>query len=296
MVASFVHGCARAGLNRCGKSCRLRWLNYLRPDIKHGGYTEQEDRIICSLYNSIGSRWSIIASKLPGRTDNDVKNYWNTKLKKKAIAMHQHHQQQQEYYHQQQQQPHSSGGGRGRRGGAVATPLAAPRSQQCASSMQPSPASASSGVTTASASDACSFGAMYPSPPTTLQAAAPVLARYDGTAPAPPLPPAPQQQQASSLAEFSPAPAPPPPGTWAGGLPLDDMFLPELLGDSEFPPGGDFFGTGFAPLLLQDRAASASLQELSACYFPNAQAEMWAAADHQVHVKPPPAGLCHSLT
>ncbi|CAD6230300.1 unnamed protein product [Miscanthus lutarioriparius] len=277
----------KAGLNRCGKSCRLRWLNYLRPDIKHGGYTEQEDRIICSLYNSIGSRWSIIASKLPGRTDNDVKNYWNTKLKKKAIAMHQHHHQQQEYYHQQQ--PHSSGGGRGRRGAA------APRSQQCASSMQPSPASASSAVTTASASDACSFGAMYPSLPTTLQAAAPVLARYDGT-----LPPAPQQQQqASSLAEFSVAPAPPTgaiSGTWAGGLPLDDMFLPELLGDSEFPPGGDFFGTGFAPLLLQDRAASASLQELSACYFPNAQAEMWAAADHHVNVKPPPAGLCHSLT
>ncbi|CAL4909463.1 unnamed protein product [Urochloa decumbens] len=76
----------KAGLNRCGKSCRLRWLNYLRPDIKHGGYTEQEDRIIWSLYTSIGSRWSIIASKLPGRTDNDVKNYWNTKLKKKAMA------------------------------------------------------------------------------------------------------------------------------------------------------------------------------------------------------------------
>ncbi|KAL6848627.1 hypothetical protein ACP4OV_021210 [Aristida adscensionis] len=76
----------KAGLNRCGKSCRLRWLNYLRPDIKHGGYTEEEDRIICSLYSSIGSRWSIIASKLPGRTDNDVKNYWNTKLKKKAMA------------------------------------------------------------------------------------------------------------------------------------------------------------------------------------------------------------------
>ncbi|OEL30742.1 Transcription factor MYB36 [Dichanthelium oligosanthes] len=75
-----------SGLNRCGKSCRLRWLNYLRPDIKHGGYTEQEDQIIRSLYSSIGSRWSIIASKLPGRTDNDVKNYWNTKLKKKAMA------------------------------------------------------------------------------------------------------------------------------------------------------------------------------------------------------------------
>ncbi|XP_030552557.1 transcription factor RAX2-like [Rhodamnia argentea] len=73
----------KAGLQRCGKSCRLRWLNYLRPDVKHGGFTEEEDKIICSLYREIGSRWSIIASQLPGRTDNDIKNYWNTKLKKK---------------------------------------------------------------------------------------------------------------------------------------------------------------------------------------------------------------------
>ncbi|RAL37156.1 hypothetical protein DM860_004078 [Cuscuta australis] len=76
----------KAGLKRCGKSCRLRWLNYLRPDIRHGGFTEEEDQIILSLYNNIGSRWSVIASHLPGRTDNDVKNYWNTKLKKKLLA------------------------------------------------------------------------------------------------------------------------------------------------------------------------------------------------------------------
>ncbi|XP_052210354.1 transcription factor MYB87-like [Diospyros lotus] len=73
----------KAGLKRCGKSCRLRWLNYLRPDIKHGGFTGEEDNIICTLYLKLGSRWSIIASHLPGRTDNDVKNHWNTKLKKK---------------------------------------------------------------------------------------------------------------------------------------------------------------------------------------------------------------------
>ncbi|KAH7657591.1 myb proto-oncogene protein plant protein [Dioscorea alata] len=78
---------SKAGLRRCGKSCRLRWLNYLRPDIKHGGYTEEEDTIICTLYKNIGSRWSVIASHLPGRTDNDVKNYWNTKLKKKMMAI-----------------------------------------------------------------------------------------------------------------------------------------------------------------------------------------------------------------
>ncbi|KAK4367878.1 hypothetical protein RND71_011670 [Anisodus tanguticus] len=75
----------KVGLKRCGKSCRLRWLNYLRPNIKHGEFTEEEDNIICSLYMSIGSRWSIIAAQLPGRTDNDIKNYWNTRLKKKLL-------------------------------------------------------------------------------------------------------------------------------------------------------------------------------------------------------------------
>ncbi|KAL3514341.1 hypothetical protein ACH5RR_027058 [Cinchona calisaya] len=76
----------KMGLKRCGKSCRLRWLNYLRPNIKHGGFSEEEDKIICSLYISIGSRWSIIAAQLPGRTDNDIKNYWNTRLKKKLLG------------------------------------------------------------------------------------------------------------------------------------------------------------------------------------------------------------------
>ncbi|KAI3738255.1 hypothetical protein L2E82_28278 [Cichorium intybus] len=75
----------KAGLKRCGKSCRLRWLNYLRPDIKHGEFSDHEDRLICTLFSSIGSRWSVIAAQLPGRTDNDIKNYWNTKLKKKLM-------------------------------------------------------------------------------------------------------------------------------------------------------------------------------------------------------------------
>ncbi|KAM7526160.1 hypothetical protein LguiA_016062 [Lonicera macranthoides] len=77
----------KAGLKRCGKSCRLRWLNYLRPNIKHGEFSDDEDRIICSLFANIGSRWSIIAAQLPGRTDNDIKNYWNTKLKKKLMGL-----------------------------------------------------------------------------------------------------------------------------------------------------------------------------------------------------------------
>ncbi|PKA45924.1 Transcription factor RAX1 [Apostasia shenzhenica] len=81
----------------------LRWLNYLRPNIKHGEFSESEDKVICSLFSTIGSRWSIIASHLPGRTDNDIKNYWNTKLKKKILGLssskknpsihHQNHQQ-----------------------------------------------------------------------------------------------------------------------------------------------------------------------------------------------------------
>ncbi|PNX81474.1 transcription factor RAX3-like protein [Trifolium pratense] len=77
---------SKIGLKRCGKSCRLRWLNYLRPNLKHGSFSEEEDNIICSLYVNIGSRWSVIAAQLPGRTDNDIKNYWNTKLKKKLLT------------------------------------------------------------------------------------------------------------------------------------------------------------------------------------------------------------------
>ncbi|CAI0455776.1 unnamed protein product [Linum tenue] len=73
----------KAGLNRCGKSCRLRWTNYLRPDLKHDNFTPEEEELIIRLHEAIGSRWSVIARQLPGRTDNDVKNYWNTKLKKK---------------------------------------------------------------------------------------------------------------------------------------------------------------------------------------------------------------------
>ncbi|KAF5202525.1 Myb transcription factor, partial [Thalictrum thalictroides] len=76
-----------AGLQRCGKSCRLRWTNYLRPDLKHGEFQESEEQTIVKLHSIVGNRWSLIAAQLPGRTDNDVKNHWNTKLKKKLSGM-----------------------------------------------------------------------------------------------------------------------------------------------------------------------------------------------------------------
>ncbi|KAF9615024.1 hypothetical protein IFM89_021595 [Coptis chinensis] len=73
----------RAGLKRCGKSCRLRWLNYLNPKIKRGNITEEEEDLIARLHKLLGNRWSLIAGRLPGRTDNEIKNYWNTILQRK---------------------------------------------------------------------------------------------------------------------------------------------------------------------------------------------------------------------
>ncbi|KAL5770934.1 hypothetical protein ACOSP7_015088 [Xanthoceras sorbifolium] len=74
----------KAGLKRCGKSCRLRWLNYLRPDIKRGNISPDEEELIIRLHKLLGNRWSLIAGRLPGRTDNEIKNYWNTNLVKKV--------------------------------------------------------------------------------------------------------------------------------------------------------------------------------------------------------------------
>ncbi|XP_051121986.1 transcription factor MYB106-like [Andrographis paniculata] len=78
---------AKAGLQRCGKSCRLRWTNYLRPDIKRGKFSPHEEKTIIRLHALLGNRWSAIAAHLSKRTDNEIKNYWNTRLKKRLARM-----------------------------------------------------------------------------------------------------------------------------------------------------------------------------------------------------------------
>ncbi|KAK2392930.1 myb-related protein [Trifolium repens] len=90
-ITAHGEGCWRslpkaAGLLRCGKSCRLRWINYLRPDLKRGNFTQQEDQLIIKVHTLLGNKWSLIAGRLPGRTDNEIKNYWNTHLRKKLLS------------------------------------------------------------------------------------------------------------------------------------------------------------------------------------------------------------------
>ncbi|KAI3502226.1 hypothetical protein L1887_30258 [Cichorium endivia] len=70
-----------AGLARCGKSCRLRWMNYLRPNLRRGKFTKEEENVIVGLHKKIGSKWSVMAAQLPGRSDNEIKNHWHTHLK-----------------------------------------------------------------------------------------------------------------------------------------------------------------------------------------------------------------------
>ncbi|KAM3204740.1 Myb-related protein Hv1 [Capsicum annuum] len=90
-IRAHGEGCWRAlpkaaGLLRCGKSFRLRWINYLRPDLKRGNFTEEEDELIIRLHSLLGNKWSLIAGRLPGRTDNEIKKYWNTHIRRKLLS------------------------------------------------------------------------------------------------------------------------------------------------------------------------------------------------------------------
>ncbi|MBA0814142.1 hypothetical protein Gohar_019989 [Gossypium harknessii] len=105
-----------SGLFRCGKSCRLRWANHLRPNLKKGAFTREEEHLIIELHAKMGNKWARMAANyckifascraiviyafqismtdiptlamlnLPGRTDNEIKNYWNTRIKRRQRA------------------------------------------------------------------------------------------------------------------------------------------------------------------------------------------------------------------
>ncbi|CAO2818662.1 unnamed protein product [Amaranthus hypochondriacus] len=78
----------KIGPKRCGKNCRVKWSkNYVKPDLSHEGFTQHEEELIIKLHAAVGSRWGLIAHQLPGRTENDIKNHWNTKLRKKLTEM-----------------------------------------------------------------------------------------------------------------------------------------------------------------------------------------------------------------
>lgn len=89
-ISKYVNGswndiARKAGLQRCGRSCRQRWLNHLRPGLRKEKFSKDEVKQVMELQSKLGNRWSEIAAQMTGRTDNEVKNLWNTVIKRRRL-------------------------------------------------------------------------------------------------------------------------------------------------------------------------------------------------------------------